>query len=137
ISCLANSIRVLADMEDPICRVLKRTEVRNLAQRILNISLWLSYVCSSDGICHVYIDKSADMEMAKRIVLDAKTDYPAACNAMVFLISLNFIIFCETLLVHKDLLNTEGLNDLLTELKSEGLIMTLKLHIFHKLSFKY
>ncbi|KAK0592729.1 hypothetical protein LWI29_024305 [Acer saccharum] len=62
----------------------------------------------ADGICHVYVDKSADMKMAKRIVLDAKIDYPAACNAM------------ETLLVHQDLVPTGGLNDLIVELRAEG-----------------
>ncbi|XP_057523736.1 delta-1-pyrroline-5-carboxylate synthase-like isoform X2 [Amaranthus tricolor] len=62
----------------------------------------------ADGICHVYVDKSADMDMAKRIVIDAKLDYPAACNAM------------ETLLVHKDLVQNGGLKELVTELKLEG-----------------
>lgn len=41
-----------------------------------------------DGICHVYVDKSASMDMAKRIVLDAKLDYPSACNAMVIILIL-------------------------------------------------
>lgn len=31
----------------------------------------------------MYVDKSTNMEMARRVVLDAKIDYPAACNAMV------------------------------------------------------
>ncbi|EDO14711.1 hypothetical protein Kpol_316p4 [Vanderwaltozyma polyspora DSM 70294] len=36
----------------------------------------------ADGICSVYIDDKADLEKAKRISLDAKTNYPAGCNAM-------------------------------------------------------
>jgi len=42
------------------------------------------------GICTVYVDKSADFEMAVRIVENAKTQRPSVCNAQ------------ETLLVHKD-----------------------------------
>ena len=43
------------------------------------------------GNCHVYIDKSADVEMAKNIVFNAKTSRPSVCNAI------------ETVLVHKDI----------------------------------
>ena len=46
----------------------------------------------ADGVCHVFVHGSADVAMATRIVLDSKTDYPAACNAM------------ETLLLHAPLL---------------------------------
>ncbi|KAE9618099.1 putative glutamate-5-semialdehyde dehydrogenase, Glutamate 5-kinase [Lupinus albus] len=62
----------------------------------------------SDGICHVYVDKEANIEMAKQIIKDSKTDYPAACNAM------------ETLLIHKDLSTNGGLDQLVVELKNEG-----------------
>lgn len=35
----------------------------------------------ADGICHTYVDESCDSEKAVRIVVDAKTQYTAACNA--------------------------------------------------------
>lgn len=42
----------------------------------------------ADGICHCYVDESADIDMAVRVVFDSKTQYVAVCNAT------------ETLLVH-------------------------------------
>ena len=36
----------------------------------------------SEGVCHIYVDAAADFEMALNIVDDAKTDYPAVCNAV-------------------------------------------------------
>ncbi len=35
----------------------------------------------ADGVCHVYVHKDADPAKARRVVVDAKTNYPAVCNA--------------------------------------------------------
>ena len=44
----------------------------------------------ASGICHIFVDESADINMASSVVVDAKTQYPSACNSV------------ETLLIHKD-----------------------------------
>lgn len=46
---------------------------------------------TGSGICHVYVDKDADLDMAVRIIENAKVSRPSTCNAM------------ETLLVHQDI----------------------------------
>ena len=43
----------------------------------------------ADGVCHLYVDQEVDVPQAIRVALDAKTQYPAACNAI------------ETLLLHR------------------------------------
>lgn len=48
----------------------------------------------SEGICHGYIDQDGDVKKAVSLVLDAKVQYPAACNAM------------ETLLIHQNIAST-------------------------------
>lgn len=48
----------------------------------------------ADGLCSAYIHSDADLETAVRVIVDSKTDYPAACNSL------------ETLLVHEDVLHT-------------------------------
>lgn len=47
----------------------------------------------ADGICHIYVDKEFDIEKAIPVIIDSKTQYTAACNAV------------ETLLIHKDALD--------------------------------
>jgi glutamate-5-semialdehyde dehydrogenase len=42
------------------------------------------------GVCHVYVDRAADLEMAQRVLVNAKCQRPGVCNA------------AESLLVHKD-----------------------------------
>ena len=36
----------------------------------------------SEGVCHIYVDAAANIDMALAVIDDAKTDYPAACNAV-------------------------------------------------------
>lgn len=44
----------------------------------------------ADGICHIFVDESANIYEAEKIIIDAKTQYPSACNSV------------ETLLIHEN-----------------------------------
>lgn len=61
----------------------------------------------ADGVCHIYVDKEYDKETAIPLIVDAKTQYPAACNAV------------ETVLIHRDVAK-DFLPDLAKALKDAG-----------------
>jgi len=62
----------------------------------------------ADGVCHVYIDKSASASAASKIAVDSKIDYPSACNAM------------ESLLMHKDTISNGVAAQTLMSLRAAG-----------------
>ncbi len=59
------------------------------------------------GVCHIFVDASADLDMAKDVVVNAKTQKPGVCNAV------------ETLLVHRDIAD-EFLPVVVSELEARG-----------------
>jgi glutamate-5-semialdehyde dehydrogenase len=64
----------------------------------------------SEGVCHIYVDRAADEAMALDVIDDAKTDYPAACNAV------------ETVLVHREIA-AEFLPKLAAHLRQRSVVM--------------
>lgn len=63
----------------------------------------------ADGVCHVYISPTATIDDASKLAIDAKTDYPSACNAM------------ETLLLNKETLKNGVAMQLLMNLRAAGI----------------
>lgn len=74
----------------------------NLVQFIKN-NTKIPVLGHADGVCHIYVDESADLEKAVKIIVDAKTQYPSACNSV------------ETVIVHKDFPYAPALRDTLID----------------------
>ncbi|WP_285946984.1 glutamate-5-semialdehyde dehydrogenase [Thomasclavelia cocleata] len=72
-----------------------------LIQHVVN-NATVPVIETGAGICHLYIDKEADLQMALKIAVNAKISRPSVCNAI------------ETILVHQDIANP-----FLTKLRSE------------------
>jgi len=84
-----SAVEVMFKMNDYLDVLIPRGGA-GLIQRVVKESS-VPVIETGVGNCHVYVDSSADIDMALRIVYNAKTDYPAVCNA------------AETLLIHKDI----------------------------------
>jgi len=80
-------VRALLDQEEFIDLIIPRGG-NEFVQYIMH-NTKIPVMGHADGICHVYIDASADLDKAVRIAVDSKTQYVAVCNA------------AETLLVHR------------------------------------
>jgi glutamate-5-semialdehyde dehydrogenase len=105
----------LLAMDDLISLVIPRGS-NEMVQSIQN-STRIPVLGHADGICHVYIDESADPEKAVRVAVDSKAQYPAVCNA------------AETLLVHK---NFPARQKLLDALKTAGVDLRMESEFGHE-----
>ncbi len=79
-----------------MCRLRKLIDViiprggAGLITRVIEHST-VPVIETGTGVCHTFVDKTADLDMALKICMNAKTSRPSVCNAM------------ETMLIHKDI----------------------------------
>lgn len=64
---------------------------KNLIRAVVEGAKGVPVIETGSGICHIYVDKEADLTMAANILFNAKTSRPSVCNA------------AEVCLVHKDI----------------------------------
>ncbi|PRY21889.1 glutamate-5-semialdehyde dehydrogenase [Aliiruegeria haliotis] len=125
-SCLAEGLRSAGLPEDAIQRVPTRD--REAVREMLHMTDTIDVIVPRggkglvslvqrearvpvfahlEGICHIYVDKSADPDKARKVVLNAKTRRTGICGA------------AECLLVHKDVARTLG-QQIVDDLKAAG-----------------
>lgn len=102
---LHNEIDELLECHESVDLLIPRGS-NKFVQYIMN-NTKIPVMGHADGICHTYVDKDVDIDKMLPVIVDAKTQYTAACNAT------------ETLLVHKDIAN-EVLPKIADELKAAG-----------------
>jgi glutamate-5-semialdehyde dehydrogenase len=115
---------VSPSLRHAICALTDRADVARILEMDRDIDLvvprgsteFVNYVFQhsripvlghGSGICHIYVDSAADLSMAREVIVDAKTQYPAACNSV------------EKVLVHKDVAG-EFVPELVSVLQSAG-----------------
>ncbi len=109
VACLRDALVAEGLPADAVCGIEGRDAVRELLEldelinlviprgssalvRSIQASTRIPVLGHAEGICHLVLDASADVEVATRLAVDGKCGYPTACNAV------------ETLLVHHEFL---------------------------------
>ena len=83
------AVRVLCEMNDSLDCIIPRGG-KGLIETVTKHAR-MPVIKHYDGICAVYVDKAADLAMAREIILNGKCQRPGVCNAV------------ETLLLHRDM----------------------------------
>lgn len=83
------AVTEMLKLEDYIDLIIPRGG-EELIRKVVEISR-IPVIKHYKGVCHIFVDASADLEMATNLAMNAKTQRPGVCNAM------------ETLLVHRDI----------------------------------
>ncbi len=96
-----DDIKKMLDMEGFIDLIIPRGS--NKLVKYIQENTKIPVLGHASGICHIFINKDADFNMVKNICIDAKTQYPTACNSV------------ETILVHKDFKQYSELKNALIE----------------------
>ena len=81
---------------------------KNLVKKVQNLAS-VPVIGHLEGMCHTYIDKDANIEMAKKILVNAKLRNTSICGAT------------ETLLIHKN--KSKNINEILNELTKRGCLI--------------
>ncbi|SDZ81818.1 glutamate-5-semialdehyde dehydrogenase [Haloplanus vescus] len=80
-------VNTMLDMDDAIDLLMPRGSSEFVSY--IQDNTQIPVLGHTEGICHVFVDREADLSMAEDVAFDAKVQYPAVCNAV------------ETLLVHE------------------------------------
>ena len=83
-----DDIKTMLSLDEYINLIIPRGS--NALVKFIKENTKIPVLGHASGICHIFIDESADFKNTKKIVIDAKTQYPSACNAV------------ETILIHKN-----------------------------------
>jgi glutamate-5-semialdehyde dehydrogenase len=83
-----SDVEALLKAEDFVDLIIPRGS--NSLVRYIQENTAIPVLGHAEGICHIYVDQAADLDKALAVTIDAKTSYPAVCNAV------------ETVLIHYD-----------------------------------